>query len=260
MTTKDELTAALRGLSEDLFAAWPNPASVEGPGQQLALYLALRARSTYDSIVLLLNDGRHDESVVLYRRLLEDSLRAAYVRRNPERADGLCIRLEMDALNDSIRNLEKVQGKHPQVDNMLAERRRDRSDIDRMIQETGIRPRGFPSPAQIAEQTGRAGDPLSYGASSYVSHSAFSPMLGGYHIRDGETTLVGLLSENLHDRAVLGRAAAQAFVLLLTEVSVFLNLKGIPGHIAQVWNPWHRGFIRANGLATEIMNWPVIGS
>lgn len=70
---------------------------------------------------------------------------------------------------------------------------------------------------------------------------------------------MGFQSENLHDRAILGRASAQVFVLLVVDMSVFLILEGIPEHIARVWNPWHSEFIRANGLTADVMSWQVMG-
>jgi hypothetical protein len=34
----------------------------------------------------------------------------------------------------------------------------------------------------------------------------------------------------------------------------------VDAQVALAWNPWHRDFMRANELATEIVNLPVIGS
>lgn len=252
--TRDELTASLRKLSEDIFATWPIPLTVRSRGAVFAASLAIRSRSSYDSIVLLLDDGRHDESVVLYRRLLEDSLRATYLRMHPVQADGLAIRQEMDALTDAIRNLEAVVALHPRISLILDDRRTARSKLDQEIQETGVKPKKFPSPAVMAKQGGRLGDPLSYGAASYPSHSALSPMIDAYRLEHEQELVFGFKSGNLHERALLGRAAAQAFAHLMRDVCVFLDIPDVAATVARLWNPWHRDFINANNLATDVVS------
>ena len=250
----NELSKALVDLGARILQCWPNPLRLkeDRPGLRFMQLLTIRSTSTFQSVVLLLDNGRHDEAAVLFRRLLEDSLRANYVAKYPKRADGLALKHEMTALNKTIYQLQKLVTKgYNQLEPMLTQRRTARAELDRLASRLIVKLRDFPQPEQIADQLGRAGDPLQYGAASHPAHSVMSPMIHGYiDDADPSSVQVSMKSENIQDRAAIGRAAGQAYAMLVASSARFFEMPNVEAKVTEIYREWSERIRREYELAT----------
>jgi len=196
----------------------------------------LRLVANYDSILLLLQGGRHDETVPLIRRLLEDSLRLGIMNREPEKAEGRALHLVVDQCQRVIRTVETVikdQGSSLSEENLTSlrgivqARRQDQIEAEVHAARESIVLLKFPSTVNMARALERPGDILIYVSSTQAAHSAFYGAHREYSIAGSDRHEVAIESGNLEDRRRLINTALQLLAFAVHSAASYLGWNNV---------------------------------
>lgn len=224
-----DYTASIRSLI-------PNPATVSGFGQQVALKVMLRLIANYDSILLLLRQGRHDETAPLIRRLLEDSLRLGMMNREPDKAEGRSLHLIITQCQRVIRTVDTVISDNgslltakteEELRDIAATRREDQQEAEDYAARERINLQKFPTTANMARILDRPGDILIYISATQATHSAFYGSLREYSVARAEHHEVAIESSNLHDRRRLINTALQLTAFAVHSATSYLGWESV---------------------------------
>lgn len=242
------LEAAARELDQfeqTLSTATEGRFDVQGVTQRFAVTLMQRVQSTFSAMSLLLKEGHHDETVVLMRRQLEDSMRLHYLAENAADSDALVLGHLRAREKRVARSLDKAIN-HDQTNEVtreklkaMASKRHERiRDLDSQISELGVDARPFPDFDEMAASLGRAIDIVPYASASEVSHSGVSAATDGYvtvaQTENGTRISVGLRSEGAGDRLAYARTAINTTSLAMVHGSLLIGRPEIAGALAGV--------------------------
>lgn len=235
MNPLDEANRQLLAFEETLRELDRGPITAEGIVGTYAATLIPRLRSTYSAMSILLGVGYHDEAVLLLRRQLEDSMRLHYLVSHRERADRLVLGHQRGREQKVLKQLDRAIGKTSVNDleraalkRMASIRRRRIKNLDDMAYSLGVVPESLPSFHIMALELGRSKDLVPYASASEVTHSALSGATDGYVAASENGSrpvqLVGLTSENPHDRLGYARAAINTTGMALLHGLLLLEM------------------------------------
>lgn len=193
----DEMSAALE--SVDIDRKLKDSAISTTYGAQMVT----RLRSTFDSIAMLLKEGRDDEAVIVLRRQLEDGMRLHYLAQNPGEADnlvaGLLLRRDKKVLSRMDSLLNRIDVSAEAKNKIQAAIGPRRSVVQKQIQDykkLGVTPKALPELHEIAGELNRHSDLVVYSSTSDVSHSSISGITHSYRRIDQDGSLEVTLTSN----------------------------------------------------------------
>lgn len=227
--------ASLNGYLDEFDAALGSldgiSVTLEGVVQSYVAVAVQRLRSGYQSIRILLDAGRHEEAVVLFRRQHEESMRLHYLSEHPERADSLVLghlrarEARVQSRIDWVINHTDDDEKRQMLVRLSGGRRSRVQELDNDAAARRTSTEDFPRFEEMAVALQREVDVVPYASASEVLHSVVSAATEAYLSDQDEVRLIGLTSGNVADRVEYARAAVNSTGIGVVTGLRILNMR-----------------------------------